>query len=125
MTKLLDHQQVYIFANSFVIFGQISSFEVRCTLGFIGSILLVAQNGIVDSFITICNFFSCDKKGFIGTLGRLIIFLTKAFVTLPALGGTMKLDKYLFEDGNAERYFKKIEELVRSKICKSGKFHSS
>ena len=76
-------------------------------------------------FLTICNFFSCDKKGFIGTLGRLIIFLAKAFVTLPALGGTMKLDKYLFEDGNAERYFKKIEELVKSKICKSGKFHSS
>ena len=76
-------------------------------------------------FLTICNFCSCDKKGFIGTLGRLIIFLAKAFVTLPVLDGTMKLDKYLFEDGNAERFYKKIEELVKSKICRGDKFHSS
>ncbi len=69
-------------------------------------------------FLTICNLFSCNRKGFLGILVRLIIFLAKAFVTLPITGGTLKIHKYLIEDGNAEKWYKKIMELVKSKLCK-------
>ena len=73
-------------------------------------------------FLTFCNYLSCDRKGFLGTLIRLIIFSGKAFIALPVLGGTMKIYKYLFDDGNLEKWYKKVEDLVKSKICKS---HSS
>ena len=74
-------------------------------------------------FLAICNFFSCNKNGFFGTLIRLIIFIAKAFVTLPVLGGTMKINKFLFDDGNAQKYYEKIKEIVESKLC--SKSHSS
>ena len=68
-------------------------------------------------FLTIGSLFSCERKGFFGTLIRLIIFGAKAFVTLPILGGTMKVHKYLIFDGNAEKYIKKVTDLINSKLC--------
>ena len=68
-------------------------------------------------FLTIGSLFSCERKGFFGTLIRLIIFAAKAFVTLPILGGTMKVHKYLIDDENAEKYIKKVTDLVNSKLC--------
>ena len=67
-------------------------------------------------FLTISSLFSCERKGFFGTLIRLIIFGAKAFVTLPILGGTMKVHKYLINDGNAEKYIKKVTDLINSKL---------
>ena len=71
-------------------------------------------------FLTICNLFSCNKKGFFGTIIRLIIFGAKAFFALPILGGTLKAYKFLIEDGNAEKYYQKVEQLVKSKLCHGG-----
>ena len=68
-------------------------------------------------FLTISSLFSCERKGFLGTLIRLIIFASKAFVTLPILGGTMKIHKYLIDDKNAEKYIKKVTDLINSKVC--------
>ena len=72
-------------------------------------------------FLTICNLFSCNRKGFLGILVRLIIFLAKAFVTLPITGGTLKIHKYLIEDGNAEKWYKSTKNLIKSKLCKGCK----
>ena len=74
-------------------------------------------------FLTIYNTFSCSWKGFFGTLIRLILFAAKAYVTIPILGGSLKLHKILIEDGKAEECFNKTLDLVKSKICKceSGK----
>ena len=66
-------------------------------------------------FLTIGSLFSCKRKGFFGTLFRLIIFASKAFVTLPILGGTMKIHKYLIEDGNADKYINKVSKFIKSK----------
>ena len=68
-------------------------------------------------FLTISSLFSCEKKGFFGTLIRLIIFGSKVFVTIPLLGGTMKIHKYLIDDGNAEKYIKKATDIINSKLC--------
>ena len=65
-------------------------------------------------FLTIGSLFSCARKGFFGTLIRLIIFASKAFVTLPILGGTMKVHKYLIDDGNADKYINKVTEFIKS-----------
>ena len=73
-------------------------------------------------FLTICSLFSCERKGFFGTLIRLIIFAAKAFVTLPILGGTMKVHKYLIDDKNADKYINKVSEFIKSKAstgCKT------
>lgn len=73
-------------------------------------------------FLTICSLFSCEREGFFGTLVRLIIFASKAFVTIPILGGTMRIHKYLIEDGNADKYIKKVSEFIKSKAstgCKN------
>ena len=70
-------------------------------------------------FLTLCNFFSCNRKGFFGTLIRIIIFGAKSFVTLPVLDGTMKINKFLFDDGNAKKYYEKIKGIIESKISKS------
>ncbi len=69
-------------------------------------------------FLAISSLFSCSWKGFFGTLIRLIIFLAKVYVTIPIFGGSLKIHKYLIEDGNAEKWYKKIMELVKSKLCK-------
>ena len=68
-------------------------------------------------FLTISSLFSCERKGFFGTLIRLIIFGSKVFVTIPLLGGTMKIHKYLIDDGNAEKYIKKATDFINSKLC--------
>ena len=65
-------------------------------------------------FLTICNVFSCEKKGFFGTIIRLTMFFSKLFVVLPILGGTMKFYKYFIEEKNAEKWCK----FLKSKICK-------
>ena len=72
-------------------------------------------------FLAICSLFSCDRKGFFGTLIRLIILFSKIFVTIPKLGGTNKIHQYLIEEGNAEKYYKKVVELIKSKLCKGSK----
>jgi hypothetical protein len=72
-------------------------------------------------FLTIGSLFSCERKGFFGTLIRLIIFASKAFVTLPILGGTMKVHKYLIEDGNADKYINKVTEFIKSKASTGAK----
>ena len=72
-------------------------------------------------FLAICSLFSCDRKGFFGTLIRLIILFSKIFVTIPILGGTNKIHKYLIEERNAEKYYKKVVELIKSKLCKGSK----
>ena len=69
-------------------------------------------------FLTIYNTFSCSWKGFFGTLIRLILFAAKAYVTIPILGGSLKLHKILIEEGKAEKCFNKTLDLVKSKICK-------
>ena len=69
-------------------------------------------------FLTIYNTFSCSWKGFFGTLIRLILFTAKAYVTIPILGGSLKLHKILIEDGKAQECFNKTLDLVKSKICK-------
>ena len=72
-------------------------------------------------FLTICSLFSCERKGFFGTLIRLIIFASKAFVTLPILGGTDKVHKYLIDDGNADKYINKVSEFIKSQASKGSK----
>ena len=72
-------------------------------------------------FLTIGSLFSCERKGFFGTLIRLIIFASKAFVTLPILGGTMKVHKYLIDDGNADKYINKVTEFIKSKASTGAK----
>ena len=69
-------------------------------------------------FLTICNLFSCERKGFVGILIRLIIFLAKASVSLPIIGGTLKIYKYLIEDRNAELIYQKVSGIVSSKLNK-------
>ena len=69
-------------------------------------------------FLTICNLFSCERKGFFGILIRLIIFLAKASVSLPIIGGTLKIYKYLIEDRNAELIYQKVSGIVSSKLNK-------
>ena len=76
-------------------------------------------------FLTICNLFSCNKKGFFGVIMRLVIFLAKASVSLPIVGGTLKIYKYLVEDGHAELWYKKISGIVKSKLCKGSQCPSS
>ena len=66
-------------------------------------------------FLTLCSLLSCEKKGFLGTIIRLVFFGVKAFIALPILGGTLKIYKYLIEDGNAELMYKNI----KSKVCKT------
>ena len=72
-------------------------------------------------FLTICSLFSCDGKGFFCTLIRLIIIGAKVYVTIPLLGGAMKIHKYLIEDGKAIEYYNKVHEIVKSKLCKGAK----
>ena len=72
-------------------------------------------------YLTISNLFSCSRKGFLGTLIRLIILLAKIFVTIPKIGGTNTIFKYLIEDKKAEEFYNKISELAKSKLCKCGK----
>ena len=65
-------------------------------------------------FLTINNFFSCEKRGFFGSMIRLTIFLAKLFVVLPILGGTLKVHKFLIEEQRAEKWL----ELIKVKVCK-------
>ena len=65
-------------------------------------------------FLTISNLFTCEKKGLLGTVIRLLILFSKLYVVLPILGGTLKLYKYFIEDKNAQLLFEKI----KSKVCK-------
>ena len=72
-------------------------------------------------FLSIGTLFSCNWKGFFGTLFRLIIFCAKAFVVIPLLGGTNKIYKYLIEDGNGEMYYNKVLNIVKTKLSQGGK----
>ena len=76
-------------------------------------------------FLTLSHYISCNWKGFFGVLIRFIIFICKAFVVLPVLGGTSRIDKFLFEDGNAKKYYKQAKDFLQSKICNKCKSHSA
>ena len=76
-------------------------------------------------FLAISSLFSCSWKGFFGTLIRLIILAAKIYVTIPILGGTLKIHKFLIEDGNAEKYYNQVVGIVKSKLCKGNKGCSS
>ena len=76
-------------------------------------------------FLTIWSLFSCNSKGFFGTLLRLIFLAAKIFVTIPKLGGAMKIHKFLIEDGNALKYYNQVVGLAKSKLSGKGKLSSS
>ena len=76
-------------------------------------------------FLTICNLFSCERKGFFGFLMKLIIFIAKASVSLPIVGGTLRIHKYLVEDRNAELIYQKLSGIIKSKLCKGSQNPSS
>ena len=76
-------------------------------------------------FLTLYNIFSCNCAGFFGTLIRLIIFCAKAFVTIPLLGGTMKIRKYLIIDGKGKEYLDKVCGIIKSKLCKCNNYQVS
>ena len=65
-------------------------------------------------FLSISNLFSCEATGFFGTVFRLIIFLSKLFVVIPILGGTIKVYQFLVEERRAEKWL----ELIKVKISK-------
>ena len=70
-------------------------------------------------FLTICTLFSCNWKGFFGTLIRLLILAAKVYVTIPILGGTNKIHNYLIEQGKGEECLNKGIGFLKSK-WKSG-----
>lgn len=70
-------------------------------------------------FILICSILSCNFKGFFGTLLRLLIFGLKVFVTIPKLGGTLKIYNVLIDKGLLESYYKKIKEFIKTKVPKA------
>ena len=72
-------------------------------------------------FLVIYNTFSCNWKGFFGTLIRLLLFAAKVYVTIPIINGSSKIHKFLIDDDNAKIYFNKILDMLKSKCCKSGK----
>ena len=72
-------------------------------------------------FLTINNFFSCEKKGFFGSMVRLTIFFAKLFVVLPILGGTLRFHKYFIEDKKKKKWC----QFLKSKICKNCKDNSA
>ena len=63
-------------------------------------------------FLTLCNLLKCEKKGFLGTIIRLLFFGVKAFIALPILGGSLRIYKYLFESGRLELIYKKVKSKV-------------
>ena len=65
-------------------------------------------------FLSISNLFSCEARGFFGTVFRLIIFLSKLFVVIPILGGTIKVYQFLVEERRAEKWL----ELIKVKVSK-------
>ena len=65
-------------------------------------------------FLSISNLFSCETRGFFGTVFRIIVFLSKLFVVIPILGGTLKVHKFLVEEQRAEKWL----ELIKIKISK-------
>ena len=72
-------------------------------------------------FLTICSLFSCESKGFFGTLIRLIIVAAKVYVTIPLFGGALKIHKYLIDDGKAVEFYNKAYEFIQNKLCKGAK----
>ena len=69
-------------------------------------------------FLTISSTFSCSRKGFIGTLIRLIILSAKVYVTIPILGGSLRIHKYLIEDEKIIQFYNYSIETIKSKLCK-------
>ena len=69
-------------------------------------------------FLFLSGLLSCNLKGFFGTLLRIVFFAVKAYVTLPILGGTSKLYKFLIEDGNGQKYYEKVSKLVKTQLGK-------
>ena len=72
-------------------------------------------------FLTICSLFSCNRKGFFGSLFRLIFLVAKVYVTIPKLGGALKIYNFLIKEENAKKYYNQIVGLVKSKLAGKGK----
>ena len=85
-----------------------------------GRIFTKSKNLIGKAEASFC-LFSCEKRGFFGSMIRLTIFLAKLFVVLPILGGTLRFHKYFIVDKNAEKWC----QFLKSKICKNCKDNSS
>ena len=69
-------------------------------------------------FLTICYLFTCNGKGFLYSIIRLLFFFAKAFVVLPICGGTLKIYDYLIEKENAKQWYYKIEGILKGTLCK-------
>lgn len=72
-------------------------------------------------FLFLCNMFSCDCKGFFGTVFRLVILAAKVFVTFPLIKGSSIIYKFIVEDGNGEKYYNKACELINAQLQKVNK----
>ena len=71
-------------------------------------------------FLIIYNLFSCSWKGSFGLLIQLILFVAKAYVTIPKFKGSLKIHKHLIEDEKGKEYFYKVYGLICSKLDKFG-----
>ena len=69
-------------------------------------------------FLTICNLFTCERKGLFYVLIRLLFFFAKAFIVFPTCGGTLKIYDYLIEKENAKQWYYKIEGILKGTLCK-------
>ena len=69
-------------------------------------------------FLTICNLFTINGKGYFYAFINLLLFLAKAYVTLPVCKGTLKIHEYLIEKEKAKDCYYKIVGFVKSKLGK-------
>ena len=76
-------------------------------------------------FLTICNLFTVNGKGYFYAFIRLILFVAKAYVTLPICKGTLKIHEYLIEKEKAKEWYYKIVGFVKSKLSKERSFQDA
>ena len=76
-------------------------------------------------FLTICNLFTVNGKGYFYAFIRLILFVAKAYVTLPICKGTLKIHEYLIEKEKAKEWYYKIVGFVKSKLSKESSFQDA
>ena len=76
-------------------------------------------------FLTICKLFTVNGKGYFYAFIRLILFVAKAYVTLPICKGTLKIHEYLIEKEKAKEWYYKIVGFVKSKLSKERSFQDA
>ena len=76
-------------------------------------------------FLTICSLFTVNGKGYFYAFIRLILFVAKAYVTLPICKGTLKIHEYLIEKEKAKEWYYKIVGFVKSKLSKERSFQDA